>query len=70
MHESINNRAYSNESIVYIASSEKSENISKSLKETTNNKNFKIRKPTAAIIANGSNWRIEESQILKLLAKK
>lgn len=67
MHDLINNRSYPSKSLIKIARADEKDAISSLLKRNNINPNYFIKKPEAAIMANGSNWLIEKKQILDYL---
>ena len=69
MHNLMNNKTYSKMSLVNISSLNEEDSISTLAKKYNSDFNFLVKKPTAAIIANGQNWKQEESQIKNYLTE-
>ena len=70
MHNLINNKAYSEKSLLKLATSSQNDSISILVKQNESNNNYLINKPEAIIVANGKDWLIEKNQILDYLKTK
>ena len=60
----MNNKTYSEKSLLKLATSSHDDSISTLVKQNESNNNYLINKPEAIIIANGKDWLIERDQIL------
>lgn len=69
MHNLMNNKTYSNMSLLNISTSNEEDSISTLAKTHNSDFNFFVEKPTVAIFANGQSWKQEKSQILNYLLK-
>lgn len=68
MHNLINNKAYSEKSLIKLATSSQNDSISTLIRQhESNNNNYLMNKPEAIIIANGQDWLIERNQIIEYL---
>ncbi len=67
MHNLINNKSYSEKSLLKLATSNQNDSISTLVNENESNNNYLVNKPEAIIIANGKDWLIERNQILDYL---
>lgn len=67
MHDLMNNKTYSEKSLLTLATSSHDDSISSLVKQNESNNNYLINKPEAIIFANGKDWLIERDQILVYL---
>ena len=67
MHNLINNKAYSEKSLLKLATSSQNDSISTLVNQNESKHYYLINKPEAIIIANGKDWLIEKNQILDYL---
>ncbi len=67
MHDLVNNKAYSEKSLLKLATSSHNDSISTVVKQNESHNNYLMNKPQAIIIANGKDWLIERDQILDYL---
>ena len=66
MHNLINNKAYSEKSLIKLATSSQNDSISTLVKQhESSNNDYLMNKPEAIIIANGQDWLIERNQIIE-----
>ena len=70
MHNLINNKAYTEKSLLKLATSCQNDSISILVKQNESNNNYLINKPEAIIFANGKDWLIEKNQILDYVKTK
>ena len=67
MHNLMNNKSYSNMSLVNISTSNEEDSISLIAKKYNSDFKYLVDKPKAVIIANGESWKPEENEIIKYL---
>ena len=67
MHNLINNKAYSEKSLLKLATSNQNDSISTLVNQNESSNNYLVNKPEAIIIANGKDWLIEKNQIFDYL---
>jgi len=67
MHNLMNNKVYPKKSLIELSTSSEDASISSIAKEFNTERIFTIKKPNAAVIANGKSWQIEKKEIINFL---